>query len=91
MSEPQGEYAAGDALRFSAQVFKLQTLIDGGIRLTLDLVEPINPQTIIRLLGAKQPGAILECAAVVVLQSVTNGETKTNKRTTRSPIDLAGG
>ena len=66
MSEPKGEYTTADAIRFSAQVFKLQTLIDGGIRLTLDLVEPIDPAVIVDLFEAKQPGIFLEVAAVAI-------------------------
>ena len=92
MSERQGDYKAGDAaIRFGAQVFKVQTLVDGGIRLTLDLVSPVSHEVITSLFDAKQPGVILECAAVAVLQSITNGEAKANERTTRSPINLAGG
>lgn len=55
-----------EAIRFSAQIFKIQTLIDGGLRLTLDLVGPTDPKTIVELFEAKQPGIILECAAVVI-------------------------
>jgi hypothetical protein len=55
-----------EAIRYRAQVFKIQTLIDGGLRLTLDLVEPIDTQAIVQLLAAKQPGIILECASVVI-------------------------
>ncbi len=64
MSEKQAQYTTRDATRFTAQVFKVQTLVDGGIRLTLDLVAPIDPQTIVQLFDAKQPGIFLECACV---------------------------
>lgn len=53
-------------MRFAAQIAKVQTLVDGGIRLTLDLVAPVTPETIVALFDAKQPGVILECAAVAV-------------------------
>jgi hypothetical protein len=56
---------ADEAIRFSAQVFKVQTLIDGGLRLTLDIGQ-IDPAVIVALFDAKQPGIILECAAVAV-------------------------
>lgn len=81
------------ALRFAAQVAKIQTLVDGGVRLSLDLVNPVDTETIVRLFSAKQPGIILECAAVAVKveQSLTNGEAKTNRRAAGSPIDVAGG
>jgi hypothetical protein len=54
-----------DAIRFQAQVFKVQTLIDGGLRLTLDIGQ-IDPAVIVALFDAKQPGVILECAAVAI-------------------------
>ena len=59
------EQAAPVAIRFSAQVFKVQTVIDGGLRLTLDL-GPCDPLVIVQLFEAKQPGVILEVAAVAV-------------------------
>jgi hypothetical protein len=55
-----------DAIRFQAQVFKLQTLVDGGLRLTLDLCLPLDDKTVLALLAAKQPGVILECASVAI-------------------------
>lgn len=66
MSEEQATYKAGKAIRFSAQVFKFQTLIDGGTRLTLDLICPLD-DTILQLLAARQPGIVLECAAVAIM------------------------
>jgi hypothetical protein len=67
VSQQQGDYKAGDAaIRFGAQVFKVQTLVDGGIRLTLDLVSPVSHEVITSLFDAKQPGVILECAAVAI-------------------------
>ena len=54
-----------NAIRFQAQIFKIQTLIDGGLRLTLDL-EPA-PATIVALFDSKQPGIILEVAAVPII------------------------
>ena len=69
-----------DVIRFQAQVFKLQTLIDGGLRLTLDL-SLLEDKTILALLAAKQPGVILEIAAVAIdedapLKRFRNGDTK---------------
>lgn len=52
-----------DAIRFQAIIFKIQTLIDGGLRLTLDL-GVVTPETIIALFDAKQPGVMLDVAAV---------------------------
>jgi hypothetical protein len=52
-------------IRFSAQVFKVATLIDGGLRLTLDLPAS-DPDVIVALFEAKQPGVTLEVAAVAI-------------------------
>lgn len=54
-------------VRFQAQVYKLQTLVDGGLRLTLDLGE-VPAETIVKLFDAKQPGIILEVAAVPICE-----------------------
>ena len=54
-----------DVIRFQAQVFKVATLIDGGIRLTLDL-SGADTNAIMALINAKQPGLALEVAAVAV-------------------------
>ena len=55
-----------EAIRFTAQVVKVQTTVDGGIRLTLDM-----PETAVavaaQLMQVKQAGALLEVAAVPVL------------------------
>jgi hypothetical protein len=40
-------------------------MIDGGLRLTLDLGD-VDPAVIVALFEAKQPGVILEVAAVAV-------------------------
>lgn len=53
------------SIRFSAQVFKVQTLIDGGVRLTLDLGS-VDPSVIVALFDARQPGVLLEVAAVAI-------------------------
>lgn len=80
MSETAGKYSAADAIQCQAQVFKIQTLVDGGMRLTLDLVEPVQPETIVQLIGAKQPGIILECAFVAVLaEKATKNNTNDRK------------
>ena len=74
MSEPRGNYITGadgedaNVLRLTAQVFKVQTLIDGGVRVTLDLVSPVMPDTLVALFDARQPGVMLEIAALVVDQ-----------------------
>jgi hypothetical protein len=70
-----------NAIRFSAQVFKIQTLIDGGLRLTLDLCMPFEDKTIVALFDAKQPGVILECAAVAIkAESLTKLDKNENNK-----------
>jgi hypothetical protein len=53
-------------IKFKAQVSKVQTLADGGIRVTLDLSENDIKQAG-ELMRVKQAGAILEVVAVPVL------------------------
>ena len=60
-----------DVIKFQAQVFKIATLIDGGLRLTLDL-GPVAPETIVALFDAKQPGVMLEVAAISVVKQGSN-------------------
>jgi hypothetical protein len=79
-----------EAIRFTAQVSRVTTLADGGIRLILDLSET-EIEVAKLMMEARQRGALLEVAAVAVLQSLTNGETETNKRAKRNPLDVAGG
>ncbi len=54
-----------EAIRFHAQIVKIQTMTDGGYRLSLDLSESDLP-AITSLLEAKQPGMLLAIAAVAV-------------------------
>jgi len=54
-----------DAIRFQAQIVKVQTLADGGIRLTFDLAETAI-ETATAMMQAKQAGAMLELAAVPI-------------------------
>ena len=56
------------AIRFQAQVIKLQTMADGGWRLTLDILEPSDIEARDALDRARRPGIILEVAAVAVKQ-----------------------
>lgn len=43
------------AIRFSAQVYKVQTLVDGGLRVTLDLPETAVPEAAM-LIECKRDG-----------------------------------
>lgn len=52
-------------IRFSAQVSKVTTMADGGLRIVLDLSEK-DIETAKKMMEVKQAGAILEIAAVPV-------------------------
>jgi hypothetical protein len=54
-----------DVIRFSAIVYKVQTLVDGGLRLTLDLPENAIEQ-VSQLIQCKRGGAVLEVTAVPI-------------------------
>jgi hypothetical protein len=54
-----------EAIRFDCIIQKVQTLVDGGIRLTLDLAGT-DANTIMALINAKQPGISLAVAAVAI-------------------------
>ena len=54
-----------DIIHFTAPVSKVQTLADGGIRITLDLCEDAIKQAG-ELMQVKQNGAVLEIAAIPV-------------------------
>ena len=55
-----------DAIFFYATVAKVQTMIDGGIRLTLDLQQPTPTESVMELMNNRKPGIVLHCAAVPV-------------------------
>lgn len=59
------------AIRFTAQVSKVTTLADGGLRVVFDLSET-EIEVAKQMMQVKQAGAILEIAAVpIVADSVT--------------------
>lgn len=54
-----------EVIRFTAQVNRVQTLADGGLRVVLDLPESAI-DTATQMMQAKQAGAILEIAAIPI-------------------------
>ena len=60
-------------IRFRAGVYKVQTLIDGGLRVTLDLPETAICEAT-KLMECKRGGAVLEVAAVPITESGWGGE-----------------
>jgi hypothetical protein len=59
------EMTKDPVIKFQAEVSKVSTLADGGIRITLDLPETAI-DTAKKLMEARQAGALLEIAAVPV-------------------------
>ena len=55
-----------EPIRFTANVVKVQTMVDGGIRLTLDLLPPTTDEAVMSLMNYRRPGIILECAAIAI-------------------------
>ena len=56
-----------NVIRFSASVFQIRTLVDGGMNVTLSLSDKDIKQ-VSQLLECKKIGAVLEVAAVPVKQ-----------------------
>jgi hypothetical protein len=56
------------AIQFPAEIIKIQTMVDGAIRLTLDLPAN-NIATAALLMEAKQRSAFLQIAALAILPS----------------------
>lgn len=54
-----------DVIRFTAQVSKVQTLADGGLRVILDLPEGAI-DTATQMMQVKLAGAVLEIAAIPI-------------------------
>lgn len=60
-----------DVIRFTAQVSKVTTMADGGLRVVLDMAET-EIEVAKKMMQVKQAGAVLEIAAVpIVSDSVT--------------------
>ena len=55
-----------DVIKFTAQVSKVATLADGGIRLTLDLSETAI-DIAAKMMQVRQAGAVIEIAAIPVI------------------------
>ena len=56
-----------DVLRFASTTHKVQTLADGGVRVTLDVINP-QANTVLALIQTAQPGIIIEWAGVALQQ-----------------------
>jgi hypothetical protein len=58
-----------EAIRFVAQVAKVTTLADGGIRLVLDLAES-EIEVAKQMMDVRRRGALLEVAAIAVTEKI---------------------
>lgn len=58
-----------DVIRFTAQVYKVQTLTDGGLRFTLDVSEN-EIDAAQKLMQVKQRGGVLEIAAIATQPNI---------------------
>ena len=70
------------AIRFTAQIFKIATIVDGGIRLTLDI--QADTKTVVELMCSREPGVLLEIAAVKVSAETLINLDKNENNKTRS-------
>ena len=59
-----------DNIRFSATVYSVRTLVDGGYRVALDIVPPSGVAEVTALMECRRPGVVLHLAAVAVDESV---------------------
>ncbi len=71
-------------IRFSAQVWQVKTLVDGGMNVTFSLSEK-ELKAISQLLECKQRGAIVEIAAVPVKQEIKKFSDEPKRRKERYP------
>lgn len=81
---------ASEPLTFRASLPPIMSAIkvgDKAMRVQFDVAEIDLPKAV-GLIALQ--GCVLEIS-VRVLQSLTDGETKADKRTTRNPLDVAGG
>ena len=82
------DMSEANAIKFSGIVYKLQTLIDGGIRLTIDMPETCIPEMAM-LAECKREGIPLVFEAKADLDSFTKLDNATTKRAEK-PITRVG-
>jgi len=80
---------AARGIEFEAVVWKIQTLVDGGLRITLDLPETAIAEAA-ALMECKRQEAPLKIKATVS-PGLSNGKKQTDKRPARNPFTVAGG
>jgi hypothetical protein len=72
-----------EIIHFPAQIYKIQTTVDGAIRLTLDMPETQIDSARL-LMECKMRGGLLEIAAVPIDQVITEKQKGNNAIQTRS-------
>ena len=72
-----------DIIHFPAQIYKLQTTVDGAIRLTLDMPETQIDSARL-LMECKSRGGLLSIAAIPIEQVVTVKQKDSNAIQTRT-------
>lgn len=80
----------GDAIVFSAAVYKVQTLVDHGVRVTLDLPETAIMQAAM-LMECKRMAVVLSVEAKPFEQNVTATDTPDGKKSRQPRASLRGG
>jgi hypothetical protein len=64
-------------INFQAAVYKVQTLVDGGIRVTLDLPES-DIESMAKLVLCHKVGVVLEITATTLINKANKKEEKAN-------------
>ena len=75
--------AAAKPIHFAAQVIKVQTLTDGGIRITID-ISATDADTAAAMMKAKATNSLVDCAALFVKPQPVNVRQDEPKRTSRT-------
>jgi len=66
-------------IHFTGQVIKVQTLTDGGIRITID-ISATETDAAAAMMKAKATHSLMECAALFVKQKVANYDGNESKK-----------
>lgn len=79
----------GTAIQFTAVVYKVQTTVDYGIRVTLDLPETAIPQ-MAALAMAKRLSVVLDVSAVPMVQDTSQADRADGKKARQPTKSLRG-
>lgn len=74
-----------NVIRFQAAVYSVKTLVDNGLRITLDLPEQAIPQAAM-LMECKKQGIPLKFEATADASTLTNLDDETEKRAEKPTI-----